>query len=109
MEPLAPEIPTTILKHTLQPDLAPLFRALENSVLWRQMGVPRRCSSVLKWRNMRILAALGVIIFSLLSVGCEEGVIIQPPQQGEWSNFHNDKHQISKPSAEPEEKPAAEK
>lgn len=58
---------------------------------------------------MRILAAVVVIVFSLLSVGCEDGVIIQPPQQGEWANFHNDKHKVSKPSTEPEEKPAAEK
>jgi len=63
---------------------------------------------------MRILAVIVVAIFSLLSVGCTaEGVMLQPPQQGEWANFHNDKHQISadaKESAkESGEKPASTK
>jgi hypothetical protein len=59
---------------------------------------------------MRILAVIVVAIFSLLSVGCtSEGVMLQPPQQGEWSNFHNDKHQVSKDAKESAEKPPAEK
>ena len=36
---------------------------------------------------MRIFAAIAVAIFSLLSAGCN--VVLQPPQQGEWSNFHD--------------------
>jgi hypothetical protein len=59
---------------------------------------------------MRILAVIVVAIFSILSVGCtSDGVMLQPPQQGEWSNFHNDKHQVSKDAREPAEKPPAEK
>jgi hypothetical protein len=59
---------------------------------------------------MRFLAVIVVAIFSLLSVGCtSEGVMLQPPQQGEWSNFHNDKHQLSKDAKESTEKPPAEK
>jgi hypothetical protein len=59
---------------------------------------------------MRILAVIVVAIFSLLSVGCtDEGVMLQPPVQGEWSNFHNDKHQVSKDARESTEKPPAEK
>jgi len=46
-------------------------------------------------------------------VGCtEDGVMLQPPQQGEWANFHSDKHQISadaKEAKESADKPAAEK
>ena len=56
---------------------------------------------------MRILAAIGVILFSLLSVGCEEGgVLLQAPQQGEWANFHNDKHRISEDAKPASEQPA---
>jgi hypothetical protein len=59
---------------------------------------------------MRTLAILAVAIFSLLSVGCtDDGVMLQPPQQGEWSNFHNDKYQVSKDVRESTEKPPAEK
>jgi hypothetical protein len=59
---------------------------------------------------MRILAVIFVAIFSLFSVGCTaDGVMLQPPQQGEWSNFHNDKHQISKDVKESADKPPAEK
>jgi hypothetical protein len=59
---------------------------------------------------MRILAAIAVIGFSLLSIGCEEGgVILQSPQQGEWANFHNDKHKVSKDAQPVPEKPAPEK
>ena len=59
---------------------------------------------------MRILALIVVAIFSLLSVGCTaDGVMLQPPQQGEWRDFHNDKHQVSKDVRESAEKPPAEK
>jgi hypothetical protein len=59
---------------------------------------------------MRILALIVIAIFSILSVGCTaEGVMLQPPVQGEWSNFHNDKHQISRDAREPAEKAPAEK
>ena len=45
---------------------------------------------------MRILAVIVVAIFSMLSVGCNsEGVRLQPPLQGAWSNFHNNKNQVS--------------
>ncbi len=64
---------------------------------------------------MRILAVIVVVIFSILSVGCTaDGVMLQPAQQGEWQNFHNDKKQISKDAresaaSESSEKPPAEK
>lgn len=59
---------------------------------------------------MRILAGLAVVLFSLLSVGCEEGgVMLQPSVQGEWANFHNSGHQVSKDARPSTEKPAAEK
>ncbi len=59
---------------------------------------------------MRIVAALALLTFSILSVGC--AVTLQPSQQGEWSNFHNAKHKVSKDAAAekaPAEKPPAEK
>lgn len=66
--------------------------------------------SVLQWPSMRILAVIVVAIFSILSAGCTaEGVMLQPPVQGEWSNFHNDKNQVSKDARESAEKPPAEK
>jgi hypothetical protein len=59
---------------------------------------------------MRILAVIVVAIFSILSVGCtEDGVMLQPPVQGEWSNFHNDKNQVSVDARESTEKPPADK
>jgi hypothetical protein len=60
---------------------------------------------------MRILAVLVLAIFALLSAGCtSDGVMLQPPVQGEWSNFHNDKHQVSKDVREEQaEKPVSEK
>jgi hypothetical protein len=59
---------------------------------------------------MRILAVLFVAIVSLLSVGCnEEGVRLQPPQQGEWSSFHNDKNAVSRDARGEAAKPPAEK
>jgi hypothetical protein len=35
--------------------------------------------------------------------------MLQPPVQGEWRNFHNDKHKVSKDAKESAEKPPAEK
>jgi hypothetical protein len=65
---------------------------------------------VLHWPSMRIWAVIVVTIFSIFCVGCtSEGVMLQPPVQGEWSNFHNDKNQVSKDAREPAEKAPAEK
>ena len=65
---------------------------------------------MLHWPGMRILAVAVIAIFSILSVGCtEDGVMLQPPVQGEWSNFHNDKNQVSADARESAEKPPAEK
>jgi len=54
---------------------------------------------------MRISVAILVVVFSLASVGC--GPVLQPPVQGEWSNFHNDKDKVTK-DARPEEPKSAE-
>jgi hypothetical protein len=58
---------------------------------------------------MRILAATVVLAFSFLNIACN--VILQPAQQGEWSdsNFRNPKYKISKDFTEPaeSEKPPA--
>jgi hypothetical protein len=65
---------------------------------------------MLHWPSMRILAVIFVAIFSILSVGCTaDGVMLQPARQGEWRDFHNDKHQVSKDVRESAEKPPAEK
>lgn len=59
---------------------------------------------------MRTLAVIVIAIFSFLTVGCTaDGVMLQPPLQGEWSNFHNDKNQVSNDARESTEKPPAEK
>ena len=59
---------------------------------------------------MRILAGLIVLLVSLLTVSCVDGgVMLQNAQQGEWSNFHNAKHQVSKDAQPAAEKPAPEK
>jgi hypothetical protein len=59
---------------------------------------------------MRILAVIAVAVFSILSIGCtSDGVMLQPPVQGEWSNFHNDQDRVSKDAREPAEKPSAQK
>ncbi len=62
---------------------------------------------------MRILAVIVVAMFSILSVGCTaDGVMLQPPVQGEWQNFHNDKNKVSrdaKEASESADKPPAEK
>ena len=68
-------------------------------------------TSVLQWLNMRTLAATLVMTLSSLSIGCE--VILQPPQQGEWSdgNFRNPKYKITKDIRDvpKEETPSADK
>jgi hypothetical protein len=72
------------------------------------MGIVPR--AVLEWQFMRILAGLTVLLASILSVGCVSGgVMLQPAQQGEWSNFHNQKAQVSEGARTSPEKPAAEK
>ena len=53
---------------------------------------------------MRILSAIGLVAFFLASVGCE--VIRQPAQQGEWSDFHNEKAKVSADARPAPEKPA---
>ncbi len=59
---------------------------------------------------MRILAVIVIAIFSVLSVGCTaDGVMLQPPVQGEWSNFHNDKNKVTKDAKDEAEKPPAER
>ncbi len=67
--------------------------------------------TVLHWPSMRTLAVLVLGMVSILSVGCNgpDGVHLQAPVQGEWSNFHNDKNQVSldarkSPEKEPPEK-----
>ena len=65
---------------------------------------------MLQWRDMRIFAVMVLAIFSILSVGCtSDGVMLQPPVQGEWSNFHSDKHKISGDARDEAAKPPAEK
>jgi hypothetical protein len=55
---------------------------------------------------MRILAVIVVAMYSLLSVACTaDGVMLQPPVQGEWSNFHNDKNKVSKDARASAENP----
>jgi hypothetical protein len=59
---------------------------------------------------MRIVAVIVLGIFSMVGVGCTaEGVMLQPPVQGEWSNFHNDKNQVTRDAREEPGKPPAEK
>lgn len=59
---------------------------------------------------MRILAAICLAFFCFLSVGCvADGVMLQPPVQGEWSNFHNNKDQVTKDARQSAEQPASEK
>jgi len=66
--------------------------------------------SMLHYSGMRILALIVIAIFSLLSVGCtSEGVMLQPPLQGEWSNFHNDKDKVTVDAKDEAKKPPAEK
>lgn len=47
---------------------------------------------------MRIVAAILLGTFCLISVGCVDGgVMLQDSQQGEWSNFHKLSAKVSKP------------
>jgi hypothetical protein len=56
---------------------------------------------------MRNISAIFFALLSMTSIGCD--VILQPSAQGEWSDFHNAKHRVTKDVATPHEKPAAEK
>lgn len=48
--------------------------------------------------------------FCLINVGCvADGVKLQAPLQGEWSNFHDNKDQVSMDARQPSEQPAAQK
>ncbi|HTW63188.1 MAG TPA: hypothetical protein VME17_01175 [Bryobacteraceae bacterium] len=59
---------------------------------------------------MRILAVLAIATLCFVSLGCSAGgMILQPPQQGEWSNFHNDKHQVSQDVRDEAAQPPADK
>lgn len=60
---------------------------------------------------MRILAVLVLGLVSILSVACDgpDGVHLQAPDQGEWSNFHNDKNQVSMDARKSSEKQPDEK
>ena len=51
------------------------------------------------------MIAVGIV--SLLSVGCD--VRLQPSQQGEWSNFHDQKDKVSKDAQPAAEKPKSER
>jgi len=42
---------------------------------------------------MRIGLLIPVVVLLFACVGC--GVVIQPAQQGEWSNYHDQKAQVS--------------
>lgn len=53
---------------------------------------------------MRTLALMALAVFSLVSLGC--AVKLQPAQQGEWSNFHNDKDKVSADARKSAEHPA---
>jgi hypothetical protein len=65
---------------------------------------------VLHYSGMRILAVIVIAIFSILSVGCtSEGVMLQPPVQGEWSNFHSDKDRVTRDAKDEAKKPPAER
>jgi hypothetical protein len=56
---------------------------------------------------MRIWAVILVAVFSFVSLGC--GVRLQPPVQGEWSDFHNDKDKITQDARQEAEKPSPER
>jgi hypothetical protein len=56
---------------------------------------------------MRILPAIVLVVLCLTSMGC--AVRLQPAQQGEWSNFQDANHKVSKDAATSAEKPAGEK
>jgi hypothetical protein len=74
-----------------------------------RVPVPQTQPAVLHWPSMRTLAVLVVGLGSIVSVGCNgpDGVVLQKPLQGEWSNFHNDKDQVSMDARKsPENQPA---
>jgi preprotein translocase subunit SecG len=52
---------------------------------------------------MRNLAAILLAIFCVMSVACVDGVMLQDSQQGEWSNFHDLSHNVSKDARTPAE------
>jgi hypothetical protein len=56
---------------------------------------------------MRIFAVIVLGIVSFLSAGC--AVRLQPPVQGEWSDFHDEKDKVSKDANPPAEKPKSER
>lgn len=53
---------------------------------------------------MRLLSAALLAVFCFLSIGC--AVTLEPSQQGEWSNYSNSKHKISKDVREERKAPA---
>jgi len=56
---------------------------------------------------MRKSRFIAILIACVFMGGC--GVHLQPAVQGEWSNFHNPSHKISKDVREEAQKPAGEK
>jgi hypothetical protein len=56
---------------------------------------------------MRILAVTIIVVSCFLSAGCD--IILQPPVQGEWSDFHNERARVTRDARESAEQPAAEK
>lgn len=66
--------------------------------------------AVLHWPGMRTLAVIALCGFCLVNVGCvADGVMLQPPVQGEWSNFHDNKDQVTMDARPSADQPAAEK
>ena len=60
-----------------------------------------RCEPVLQCEHMRIFAVIAIAIFSLLSAGCD--VRLQPSQQGEWSDYHDNAHKVTNDVTHPAE------
>jgi anti-sigma factor RsiW len=59
---------------------------------------------------MRLFAGLAVGVLALINIGCAaDGVMLQPAVQGEWSNFHSDKHQVSADARPANEQSSSEK
>ncbi len=52
---------------------------------------------------MRIFVVMVVALSCFVSLGC--GPMLQPAQQGEWANFHNAKHKVSKDARPAEKQP----
>ena len=80
-------------------------------VFGRNQSLKWPLPTVLHWPGMRTLAVLLFGLASIVIVGCNgpDGVMLQPPVQGEWSNFHNDKHQVSMDARKSPEKQPAQK